>query len=175
MPITVERVVETLPMPGLSEMTTTPAVAMIIAAAAQMLDAVAEKDQAEQRHLHRLGLDIGVSDDEGALAHHRQHGRGGADLRQRAEHHPRPENSRRVRQAVAAEIDHARQKDEQRERKAEQKTHMRRADGAERRRQFALHGIARGLRRGGDEGKDGPEHVRISFQEGSYLRVPTSI
>ena len=35
---------------------------------------------------------------------------------------------------------------------------MRGADGAERGGQFALHGVARGLRRGGDEGKDGPEH-----------------
>ena len=45
-----------------------------------------------------------------------------------------------------------------RERKAEQEAHMGGADGAERRGQFALHGVARGLRRGGDDGEDGPEH-----------------
>ena len=47
-------------------------------------DLVAEEDQAEQRHLHRLGLDEGVGHHEGTLAHHRQHSGGGGDLHQRA-------------------------------------------------------------------------------------------
>ena len=45
---------------------------------------------------------------------------------------------------------HRGQKDE-RERKAEQEAHMRRADGAERRGQLALHGVARGLAGGGEQ------------------------
>ena len=45
-----------------------------------------------------------------------------------------------------------------RERKAEQEAHMRGADRAEARRQLALHGVARGLRRRRDQGEDGPEH-----------------
>jgi hypothetical protein len=54
----------------------------------QRRDVVAEENQTEQRDLHRLGLDIGVGDDERALAHHRQHSGGGADLGQRAEDDP---------------------------------------------------------------------------------------
>ena len=48
--------------------------------------------------------------------------------------------------------------EEEREGKAEQEAYMRGADRAEGRRQLALHGIARGLRRRGDQRKDGPEH-----------------
>ena len=92
----VERLVQTLPAPGLSEITMTPAVAIRIAAPDSSADFVAEEDQAEQRDLHRLGLDIGVSDHERALAHHRQHGRGGANLGQRAADHPEPEQRRRI-------------------------------------------------------------------------------
>ena len=48
-------------------------------------------------------------------------------------------------------------RNEQRERKAEQEAHMGGADGAERRGQLALRGVARGLRRRGDQREDGPE------------------
>ncbi len=46
---------------------------------------------------------------------------------------------------------------DRRERKAEQKPHMGRADGAEAAGQLALHRIAHGLGERGDDGEDGPE------------------
>ena len=49
----------------------------------------------------------------------------------------------------------------QRERKAEQEAHMRGADGAERRGQFALHGVARGLARRRDQRENDPEPTGI--------------
>ena len=42
---------------------------------------IAQKQQPEQRHLHRLGLGIGRHHREGALAHGREHQRGRHDLR----------------------------------------------------------------------------------------------
>jgi hypothetical protein len=50
-------------------MMTTPAVATTIATIIGSCD------------LDRLGLDIGDGDNEGALAHRREHQRGGSDLR----------------------------------------------------------------------------------------------
>ena len=50
--------------------------------------------------------------------------------------------------------------EDDRERKAEQKTHMGRADRAERRRELPLHGVARGLARGGQQRERNPEQAR---------------
>ncbi len=119
-------------------------------------DPIAEKDQAEDRNLDRFGLDIGDGDHEGALAHRRQHQRGGRDLRDGAVENPRPEFPSGMRQRQSGCQHHACKKD-QRERKAEQKTHQRGAERAEARRQLALHRVANGLREGGNDGKDGPE------------------
>ena len=71
--------------PGLSDISTTPAVAIRIASAIGQRHLVAEEDQAEQRDLHRLGLDVGDGHDERALAHGGEHQRGGGDLRHRAD------------------------------------------------------------------------------------------
>ncbi len=55
--------------PGLVDMMTTPAVATRIAIIIGQRHHIAEEDQAEDRDLDRLGLDIGDGDDERALAH----------------------------------------------------------------------------------------------------------
>jgi hypothetical protein len=81
-------------------------------------DPVAQKDQAEECDLHRLGLDIGVGDDERALAHGGKHERGGGDLRSGAGDHPWPEYGRDMRQAFAGRQHDADQQD-QREGKTE--------------------------------------------------------
>ena len=64
---------------------------------------------------------------------------------QRAGDHPRPEHRRRIAAAAAPVDEHHAGQEHQRERKAEQEAHMGGADGAERRGQLALHGVARGL------------------------------
>jgi hypothetical protein len=140
----------------LSDITTTPAVAIRMAAAlAGGRDVITEEYQAEQRHLDGLGLDIGDGDDERALPHGGQHQRGRGDLHERAVEHPGPETRARPRQGRARD-EHDAGQEEQREGKAEQEAHMGGADRAELDGQLALRRIARGLRRGRDDGEDGP-------------------
>ena len=143
-------------VPGLSAMTTTPAVAIRIAAAMAGVTASPRKTRPNSASLHRLGLDVGVDHDEGAVVHGGEHQRGGDDLRQRAVEHPGPERQRRARQRGAGRDQHGGEK-HQRERKPEQEPHMGRADGAELRGELALGGVAHGLRGGGDDGEDDPE------------------
>ena len=69
--------------------------------------------------------------------------------------------SRRRRQRKPGRQHHAGE-EQQRERKAEQEAHMGRADGAERRRQLALHGVARGLAGGGEQREDGIQSQPVS-------------
>jgi hypothetical protein len=119
-------------------------------------DLVAEKNEAEQGDLHRLGLDVGDGDDEGALVHGGEHERGGEDLRQRAD-----ENPGHIDRIGRGQRDAACRRDEgqknQRKGKAEQKARVRRADGAERAGEFALGGVAQRLGEGGGDGEDRPE------------------
>ena len=87
---------------------------------------------------------------------------------------------------LAERDSHAGEK-EQREGKAEQEAHVRGADRAERRGQLALHGVARGLGRRGDQREDGPEHCvgltahahaaadLISAASGNSLTLPCSL
>ena len=123
--------------------------------------AIAEEDQAEQRRLDRLGLDVGDGDHERAVVHGREHRRGGDDLRAGAEHDPGPEHRRRHGQRQPGRHQHAGEK-HQRERKAEQEAHMGGADGAERRGQLALHGVARGLAGGGQEREGNAQSQPVS-------------
>ena len=50
--------------------------------------------------------------------------------------------------------------EQQRERKAEQEAHMRRADRAQASRQLALHGVAQSLKERGRDGESDPEPTR---------------
>ena len=120
-----------------------------MAAAIAGVTASPRKTQAEQRDLHRLGLDVGIDHHERAVVHGGEHQRGGGDLRQRADDHPGPKGERRLRQALPERDHHAGEEDE-RERNAEQEAHMGRAHGAEPRGELALRGIAHGLRRSRD-------------------------
>ena len=120
---------------------------------------VAEKNQAEYCDLDRLGLDVGDGDDERAFAHGDEHQRGGGDLREGAENDPRPESPSRPWQRRSGRQHHA-DEEHQHERKAEQKSDMGGADGAELDRQFALHGVAQRLRKRGNDGEDGPQPRR---------------
>jgi hypothetical protein len=100
-------------------------------------DDIAEKHEPEDGHLDRLSLDVGDGNDKRALAHGGEHESRGRDLRTRAENRPRPENPSRPRQRRSRRQHDAGQENEH-EGKAEQKPHMRRADRAESRGQFAL-------------------------------------
>jgi hypothetical protein len=92
---------------------------------------------------------------ERALAHHRKHRRRRCDLSESAGDHPGPEHIRRLRQSLARCDQYAGEK-EQREWKTEEKADMSGTDRPKRCRQLALHGVARGLRRRGNQRKDGP-------------------
>jgi hypothetical protein len=139
----------------------------------QRRDFVAKKNEPKQRNLHRLGLDIGVRDDERSFAHRSEHQRGGGDLSERPREHPGPEGGRRRRQVIAGDRDEPEQK-KQRERKSEQETHMGRADRAEGCGQLALHGVTRGLCRRSNQREDGPEHndVRSRRKGNVWFVVP---
>ena len=52
---------------------------------------IAEEDEAEDRGLDRLGLEVGGRHHEGAVVHRQQHQAGGDDLAERAQQQPRPE------------------------------------------------------------------------------------
>ena len=139
---------------------------------------VAEENEAEQRRLHRLGLDVGIDHHERAIVHGGKHQGGGGHLRQRAEDDPGPKGRRRPRKTLP-ERDHHAGKEDEREWKPEQKTHVGRAHGAKPRGQFALCRVAHGLRGGGDDGEDGPEPRRIehpaTFARRSTLWDRTSV
>jgi hypothetical protein len=117
-----------------------------------------QEDQAEQRRLNGLGLDVGDGDDERAVAHRGEHQRGRDDLGPCAKQHPRPEFRRRRGKRLAGHRKHHDKKHD-RERKSEQKAHMRRADRAERGGELALHGVARGLACGGQQRERNPEQA----------------
>ena len=136
----------------------------------QQRDFVAEKNEPKQRNLHRLGLDIGVRDDERSFAHRSEHQRGGRDLSERSREHPGPEGRRRRRQVIAGDCDEPEQK-KQRERKSEQEAHMGRADRAEVCGQLALHGVTRGLCRRSDQREDGPEHNEVRSRQAAADRI----
>jgi hypothetical protein len=114
--------------------------------------------------LRRLGLGVGDGDDEALRAHRRQHHRGRGHLRKRAE--------RRPAQIVEGErglIETGRgqkaEEEEDRERQAEQEPHLRRADGAERPDEFALHRVAQRLRARREERNQDPEAATRHFRE----------
>ena len=131
---------------------------------------VAEENESEYRSLNRFGLDVGDGDDERAVVHRHQHRGGGDDLRTGAEDDPGNEAPSRPGQRQAGHDQHAGEKDE-RERKAEQEAHVGGADGAERRGQLALHGVARGLPGGGEQGEHDPEPA-CSNHRGSLNVMP---
>jgi hypothetical protein len=133
-------------------------------------DVVAEEHEPEQRHLDRLGLDVGDRHHERALAHRGQHQGGGRDLQERAGQHPRPKNEAGPRQRRAADGDDAGEK-QARERQAEQEPHMRRADRAEPAGELALGRVAHGLRRRRDQGEDGPQPGRCSHAARSAVTM----
>ncbi len=118
---------------------------------------VAEKNQAEDRDLDRLGLDIGDGDDERALAHRREHQRGRRDLRRGAVAAPRARTPMPVCGSGAPVHSITTGEKDERKRKAEQEPHMGGAERAERAGQLALHRIAHGLRGRGDDREDDPE------------------
>ena len=117
---------------------------------------IAEKDEAEDRGLDRLGLQIRRRHHEGAVVHREQHQAGRDDLAERAEQQPRPERRRRPRYVVSGHGDHD-GKENHRERKAEQEADIGRAPGAERPRQRPLHRIARDLAERSGDGEGNPE------------------
>src|SRR5436305_875202 len=84
------------------------------------------------------------ANDERTLAHRGQHRGGRADLKQRAGKQPGYVARTRTRPRGASER-HDGGEEEKRERKSEQEAHMRRADRAEARGQFALQRVAYGL------------------------------
>ncbi len=105
---------------------------------------VSKKDRAEQRDLHRLGLDVGIDHYERAVVHGGEHQRRGGNLCQGAVDDPGPERERRARQALR-EGDHHPGEENERERRSEQEPHMGRAHCAEPGRELVLRGIAHGL------------------------------
>ena len=78
---------------GLTEISATPAIATTIASAMARRQRIAQEHQPHQRHQHRLGLQIGDGDDEGAPLHGQQHQGGAADLGHRAQHGPEREGA----------------------------------------------------------------------------------
>ena len=131
----------------------------------QQRQMIAEKDEAEDRGLDRLGLEIRRGHDEGAIVHRKQHQTGGDDLTERAEQQPRPEHRRRPRYGIAGHRHHDRKEDD-RERKTEQKADIGRAPGPERPRQRPLHRIAGDLAQRSDDGEGNPE--RGDGEHGEY-------
>ncbi len=75
--------------PGLSAVTTTPTVSRSRSPAPfSTREMIAEKNEAEDRGLDRLGLRISRRHHEGAVVHREQHQGGGDDLAERAEQQP---------------------------------------------------------------------------------------
>ncbi|MGY4341484.1 hypothetical protein ACVWW3_006390 [Bradyrhizobium sp. LM2.9] len=107
---------------------------------------IAEEDEAEDRRLDRLGLQVGRRHHEGPVIHRQQHQAGRHDLAERAEQQPRPEHGRRHAEMIAGRDQHHGEK-QQREREAEQEADIGRAPGPQRLRQRPLHRIARDLSR----------------------------
>src|SRR5262245_33819862 len=112
--------------------------------------------------MHGLGLDVGIGHHKRALAHHRKHRRRRCDLSESAGDDPRPEHVWHLRQCLARCDQYAGEK-EQREWKTEEKTDVSGTDRPKRCGQLALHGVARGLRRRGNQRKDGPVHSSVFY------------
>ncbi len=74
--------------PFVHDIIITPAVATTMASTVGAREPVAEKNEAEHRDKHGLGLDISDGDHERSLVHRQQHQRRCADLRHRAERVP---------------------------------------------------------------------------------------
>lgn len=95
--------------PDLSAVMTTPIVAMTIASTFSR-QVVAEEDEAEDRGLDRLGLQIRRRHHEGTVVHREQHQAGGDDLAERTQQQPRPEHGGRRAEMIAGRDQHHAQK-----------------------------------------------------------------
>ena len=133
---------------------------------------IAEKHEAEDRGLDRLGLYVRRGYHEGAVVHREQHQARGDDLAERAEQQPRPERRRRPRHMIAGRGDHDGE-EHQRERKAEQEADIGGAPGPQRPGQAALHRIAPHLRQRGGDGEGNPE--RGEGEHGNRVRMAEAL
>ena len=117
---------------------------------------IAEKDEAEDRGLDRLGLQVRRRHHERAVVHRQQHQCRGGDLAEGAEQQPGPERRDRPRRGIAGDRQHNREEDD-RKRKSEQKADIGRAPGPERTRQRPLHRIAGDLPERSNDGEGNAE------------------
>ena len=117
---------------------------------------IAEEDQAEDRDLDRLGLQISDGDDERALAHGDEHQRGRGDLRRGRRRSPRARMPSRDAAAARRSTASGRRGKPARTESRTETAHAsrRRAEAAG---QLALHRVAHRLAARGDDGEDDPE------------------